>query len=635
MRITRMFILMLFASASLLWAAGGAEEAAVDTVDADLREAPMLAAMVEAGELDPLEERLPSNPMVIDDMWEGVGNYGGGPLRKMWQGPSADRWGMEKNSSEYLVHVSQDGTTVVPNIAHELEILDEATRFVFHLREGLRWSDGEPFTTEDVRFYWEHMVLEEVERPLNPIWTRGGEQAQVNVIDDYTFEIVFAESYYNFPIEMTMQMREFFYPAHFGETILPEFIGEDAALELAQEYGYANTEQFIEAFTYYYWVRPEVPSMRPWVPANDPDSGIFRTERNPYYFKVDVDGRQLPYIDAIEYQLVEDTESMILAIIAGDLDFQDRRVGMADFATLMENRERGDYEVIQWAGESGGGHIEFNFHPPDDVLGEIFRDVRFRRAISLALDREEITEIVTDGLATPAQSSTIPGGAYYRESWTEAYADYDPEQAGEYLDDMGLEWDSNQEWRLRPDGEVLEVIMTVESTQEAALFELIEEYVRDIGVRWVTRVVDRGLREQDRTDGTLEASHSAWNGWSWAVRPTSHVPVQPNRLWYREYFNYLVSDGAEGVEPPPEVAELIENWNRFGSLPPGDERDAVAEEMVDFWEDNLVNIGVFHQVPVPSIISNRVGNHPPNGLVHADPLRSPLNANMISFFFRQ
>ena len=635
MRNTRMVILMLFASATLLWAGGRAEEAAVDAMDPDLREAPMLAAMVAAGELDPLEDRLPSNPMIVDDMWEGVGNYGGGSLRKVWMGPSADRWGMEKNSSEYLVHISQDGSTVVPNIAHELEVLDDGRRFVFHIREGLRWSDGEPFTTEDVRFYWEHMVLAEVYRPLNPIFTRGGEVAQVNILDDYTFEIVFAESYYNFPIEMTMQMREFFYPAHYGRTILPEFIGEDAALALAQENGYANYDQFIESFGRIFWIRPEVPSMRPWVPVNDPDSGIFRTERNPYYFKVDSDGRQLPYIDGIEYQLVEDEESIVLAIIAGDVDFQDRRVNVGDFATLMENRARGDYEVIQWAGESGGGHIEFNRYPPDDVLGEIFRDVRFRRAISLSLDREEINEIVTDGLATPAQSSTVPGGAYFRESWTQAYAEYDPDQAASYLDDMGLQWDANRQWRLRPDGGVLEVIMTVESTQSVEMYELIESYVRDIGIRWITRVVDRGLREQERDDGITEASHSSWNGWSWPVRPTAHVPVQPNRLWSREYYNYVVSNGAEGVQPPPDVAELIENWNRFGSLPPGAERDAVAERMVDFWEENLLNLGAYHQVPVVSIISNRIGNHPPDGLVHADPLRSPLTANMMAFFFRQ
>lgn len=627
--------LAMVVSGTLLWAAGSQEES-TEAIDPDLREAPMLAERVEEGELPPLEERLTSNPMVIDDMPDGVGNYGGGPMQAMWMGPSADRWGMAKHGEEFLVEVAQDGTGVEPNIAEELEILDDATRFVFHIREGLHWSDGEPFTTEDIEFYWEHMVLEEVERPLNPIWTQGGELAEVNVIDDTTFEVVFAQSYYQFPIEFTMQMREFFYPAHYGRTILPEFIGEDAASELAEEHGFANTDQFIEAFTYYYWIRPEVPSMRPWVPVNDPESGIFRTERNPYYFKVDSDGRQLPYIDGIEYQLVEDAESIVLAAISGDIDFQDRRIGMDSFSTLMENRDRGNYDVIQWSGSNGGGHIEFNHYPPDEGLGEIFRDVRFRQAISLAIDREEITEIVTDDLATPRQSSTLPGGAYYRESWEEAYADYDPDQAEELLDEMGLEWDDDEEWRLRPNGEVLEVVMTVESTrQDIATFELIQDYVRDIGVRWITRVVDRGLREEERNAGELEASHANWNGWSWPVRPTGHIPVQPGRLWYGEYFKYITTDGEEGVEPTPEVQALLDAWDGFGSTPPGDEHDAYAEEIVDFHEEQLVNLGVYGGSPVPSVFSNRMGNRPPDGLIHTDPLRSPRNANLIAFYFKQ
>ncbi len=626
-------VVLLFATTPV-WAGGGREQRATTAADPNLREAPMLAERVAAGQLPPLQQRLPREPMVVDNMVDGVGNYGGGMMRKVWMGPSADRWGMEKNSSEYLVHISQDGTTVEPNLAHTLEILDEGRRFVFHLREGLRWSDGEPFTTEDVLFYWEEIVLYEYETPMNPIWTRGGELAQVRALDSLTFEIVFAESYFSFPIDMTMQMREFFYPAHYGRTILPQFVGEAETRRLAEANDYANMESFLTDFTRIFWVRPEVPSMRPWVPVNDPDSGIFRTERNPYYFKVDRDGRQLPYIDGIEYQLVEDGESIILAIIAGDVDFQDRRVNAQNIPTLMENRTRGDYSVIMWSGEQAGGQIEFNPYPEDEVLGAIFRDVRFRQAVSLAMNRQEIVDIVMDGFAQPRQTSTLPGGAFYSESWERAYADYDPARAAQLLDAMGLDWDNNRQWRLRPDGQVLEVVMTVESGQLIGTFELIEQYARDIGIRWITRVVDRGLWEEERSRGQIQASHADWNGWSWAVRPTYHLPVQPNRVWHGEYYRYLTSNGQEGRPLSPPVQRLMDNWTRFGQLPPGPQRDAIAQEMVSIWEENLWNIGVFGGVPVPSIISNRIGNHPPDGLVHSDPLRSPLNANMISFYFK-
>lgn len=349
---------------------------------------------------------------------------------------------------------------------------------------------------------------------------------------------------------------------------------------------------------------------------------------------MDRDGKQLPYIDSIEYQLVENAETIILGIIAGDVDFQDRRVEARHLPTLMENQARGNYNVIRWNGERAGGQIEFNLFPPDQAKGEIYRDVRFRRAISWAMNREEINEIVNDGLAIPRQTSTLPGGAYYSESWEKAYADYNPTGAAKLLDEMGLKWDANRQWRLRPDGQVLEVIMTVMSGGDVKTFELIERYARNIGIRWITRVVDRGLWESERSEGKLEATHADWNGWSWPVRPTYHLPVQPNRMWSNEYYKYIVSNGTNGQPLPADVQRLVDNWTRFGSMPPGSERDAIAWEMVAIWEENLWNVGVFGGDPVPSIISNKLGNHPPNGLTHSDPLRSPLNANIISFYFK-
>ena len=631
---------MLLLIGAFAMASGQGEEgqAPAPAVDADQLEAPMLAELVEAGELPPLEERLPSEPMVIDDMPDGVGQFSRA-VEKTWLGPSNDRWGMAKNSEEFLVMISQDGTGVVPNVARELEVLDDSTRFRFHLREGMKWSDGDDFTTEDVQFFWEEIVLAELTRPVNPVFYTGDDVlAEVNIIDDYTFEIVHAEPYYNFPIEFTMQIREFFYPAHYGRTILPAFIGEEAALEIAEEQGYANLEQFIEAKTYYFWVEDDVPSLRSFVPVNDADSPVFRTERNPYYFKVDRDGRQLPYVDGINYRLVEDRESIILAAIAGEIDFQDRRVGMADFTTLMENRDRGEYELIRWTGSGGAtAGITFNHSTPDPVLREIFRDDRFRKAVSVAIDREELVELATNGLATARQASPLPNGAYYSESFEEAYAQYDPELANRLLDEMGLEWDENEEWRLRPDGEVLEIVNTIQVIPGSGPnpFEIAEQYIRDIGIRWITRPVDRSLREQMIAERSHEATNQGLQGWSFIVRPTDWVPVQPDGAWHGGYYDYITSDGEEGIEPTDDVARLIEAWDELGGTPLGSaERDRLAREIVALHEANIWIVGFYGAEGTISIFGNDMGNRPPDGLIHADPLRSPLNARPYIWYFK-
>lgn len=631
------FVLAMLLAVTMLATAGGEAEGATGrSGDAGQLEAPVLASMVAAGQLPPLEARLPSDPMIIDDMPDGVGSFGG-TINKTWLGPSNDRWGMAKNSEEFLVMISQDGSDVVPNIAHDLEILDGSRRFRFHLREGLRWSDGDDFTTEDVLFFWEEIVLAELTRPVNPVFFTGdNELARVEVIDDYTFDIVQAEPYYNFPIEFTMQIREFFYPAHYGRTILPAFIGEDAALQNAQAAGFANLEQYLAAKTYYFWVESDVPSMRAFVPVNDSNDAVFRTERNPYYWKVDRDGRQLPYVDGISYRLVEDVETIVLAAIAGEIDFQDRRIEAQDFTILMENRDRGDYDVIRWVSSNGSDtNIVLNQAVPDPVLREIFADVRFRRALSVAVDRQELIDLIEDGLASPRQASILPGGAYYSESWERAYAQYDPDLANRLLDEMGLEWDANREWRLRPDGEVLEIVMTIQVIPGVANpYEIIEDYLRRLGIRWITRPVDRSLREDLLERREHEATHTDFQGWNFVVRPTAYVPVQPDGTWHGAYYDYITSDGASGIEPEGDVAELIQVWDELGRTPIGPQRDALARRVVELHEENLWVVGYYGAKPVISVFSNRLGNRPPDGLIHTDPLRSPLNARPFIWYFK-
>ena len=271
-------------------AAPAATESSVQRGSAD-HEAPMLHDMVTAGTLPPLSERLPAKPYVqkvVDDI-----GYYGGTMRRAWKGPG-DKWGPAKLAEEFLVMFGEDGKSIVPVVAESYDVLENGKKYVFHLRKGLKWSDGVDFTAEDVVFNWNEVILKEVYRPVNECFYVNGELCSVTKVDDYTVEVTFPSESPLFLQNLIFQVREFYAPAHYAKTILPDIIGADKAAAIAKEAGYADVKSYLKDKLYYFWIQDDVPTLRAWVPSNSNDSQRWVMTRNPYFFKVDPEGNQLP-----------------------------------------------------------------------------------------------------------------------------------------------------------------------------------------------------------------------------------------------------------------------------------------------------------------------------------------------------
>lgn len=631
----QIFILVaIFLIAIPMWSEGQKEESVkVSTVlktDSAL-ESPMLTEMVKSGEIEALEARLPMNPLVeplaSSSIDREIGLFGG-VMRKVWRGAGKDKWGSTKMMEEYLMRY-EDGK-IVPNVAQSVEILNDSKQFIFHLRDGMKWSDGVDFTANDVLFYWEEILMKKA-TGKGPHASLLG--ATVSLIDDYTFEIVFPTSRNLFLIDF-MSAREFFTPAHYAKTILPDFIGAEKAAEMANEMGFSDTQAMLKQKLYYFWLYSDVPMLTAWVPMNKDSANIYKLKRNSYYWKVDEQGKQLPYIDYIDYYRVEDTSAYALKAIAGDIDFQFRSVSPTDYSLLKTNEAQGNYKVVVWK-DSGNRSITFNPTIEDPILAKIFGDPRFRKAVSHAINRTEILDM-TDSLAEAKQTSFIEQSKFYSESWSKAYTEFSLEKANELLDSMDLVWDDKKEYRLRADGEVLEILFLhrLSSQEELANVELVASYLKKAGLKIIAKQVDRTLLQELRDNNKIEMDMRGVQELDLLVDNKNYVPVRSEEVQWGEYGTYIESEGEKGIKPVGDMALLVEYWNNLNATSPGPEQDAWGKKIVELHEKNLWIIGISGNGPALGIVNGDMMNVPDH-VPTADILRSPGNAKPWQFFYNR
>ena len=426
---------------------GDAEAVNRTTAIADagsLRESPMLTERVEAGELPPVDERLPAlADIMVEPVHEQIGVYGGTwnvPTRSVQEGP----WDIGKVTEEALFRFTDAGDAVEPNVAKGFTVNDDLTEYTIQLREGMKWSDGHPFTSVDVMFWWEHVMVPEIfgRSVYDAFWSTDpgtGERAMAtfSAPDETTVTVTFEHPRPMFLERVAIDAKWLFAPAHWMETVLGEFIGEEAALEVARERGYEDLEGWYESAAYYYWFWPDRPSLRAWVPTAEPGGEQITWERNPYYFKTDPEGGQLPYIDRLSLELYQDPSHVELQTLSGHFDIT--VFDFASFTLLQENAEQGDYRVLQWSTADWYSHgIQLNLEPSDVKMRELFHDERFREALSVAVDRESLSEQLTLGLGAPQQASVGEAQQFFQDGWAEQWATYDADRANQLLDEIGL-----------------------------------------------------------------------------------------------------------------------------------------------------------------------------------------------------
>ncbi|KKN05578.1 hypothetical protein LCGC14_1085980 [marine sediment metagenome] len=576
-------------------------------------EAPMLRAKVAAGELPPVAERLPEEPSVLEP-FEEIGQYGG---RLVYVPPNR----LRDVRNHGLFMRSPDGAKILPDIAKGYQYSQDYKTLTIYLRKGTRWSDGMLFTVDDILFWWEDIMLNEELSPAGPgtEWKPGGKVAEFEKVDDWTLSIHFAAPNPGLMAGKShpygMAQAHFFNPKHYLTKWHIDYNSE--ANELAKEEGY---EYWWQALSYHQgkWEtqkRIGLPTLSTWIVTEITPSYMV-AERNPYFWQVDTAGNQLPYIDQLFVPNFEDPEVIVMKAIAGELDFVQgyELLPMDDYPLVKEGEKEGDYRVLLYRDFKSDGVISINPLTPDPVVRKILGDIRFRQALSLAIDREMINRVVFFGLSNPGQYAPLPSSSFYKEEWGTYYADYDVERANALLDEMGLGWDSEHVYRLKPGGGILELLLESGhgSKPEATMGEMLTAQWTKIGVKLVVRT-EKATHDRITEDLTeLFTTVPRSRGWV-DVAIASSEPY----FWGmgEGWDKWLSTDGKEGVEPPAEWKELKKWVDEVISLRPGTEEwISLKQKIWDFRVKQLWVIGIVGQAPIFHLVKNYVRNVAEEGL---------------------
>lgn len=603
--------------------AAAADSGAAAAMPGKFNEAPMLAELVQAGSLPPVDERLPVNPMVMPVV-EQTGNYGGA-FRRAFKGVS-DRWGPTKCQDHGLAWYDQD-LNMQPRMAESWETNDDASEWTFHLREGTKWSDGEPFTTADIQYWYDNELSNSDLNPAgggvgNGQWATGPDNTvmQLDVIDDYTFKVTFADPNPLFIYKVGRlsggRVSGLYAPAHYMKQFHMDLTDDQAGLEAkVKEAGFESWDQYYEDRSYWY-LNPDRPSIGPWLSKNALSEELFNMERNPYFFAVDADGNQLPYVDTITHRLFDAQDVFNLWIINGEIDFQNRHVSINDFTLFKENEEAGDFQVLLGA-SAGHVAIQLNLTTKNERLREFFNNRDVRIAFSIGVDRVALNELVFDGLFTPRQYSPLSKSPQYYEKLSNAYLDYDPDQASALLDGAGYAEKDADGMRLWP-GTTEPISFIIEGTavagtaDEDAVQEVIKAYAA-LGVKASYRGVERSLYEEHWGANEIEA---AWWGGDRSVLPIVapwiFLGTMIDRPWadaWGKWRNDPTDPNAE--EPPPDhwIRDIWAIWDQIAVEPDADKRNELFQSILDIWAEELPMVGYLGEAPAPIIARNGVRNY--------------------------
>ena len=598
------------------------------------REAPMLAELVAQGQLPPVDQRLPQDPLVVQPV-EEIGRYGG-DWRHVTLSPTSS-WVNRRTGYEPLVRYARDASSIEPNIAKGWDVVDAGRTYIFTLRPGMKWSNGEAFTAADVMFWYQDILLNEELTPSFPRWLiTAAERVNIVTVDDYQSRFEFSESYGVF-LNWIAQSDTLFSPSNYMQQFHPSYVAKEDLEALTKE---AGLEFWYQLFAQHDHIarNPDRPVIKPWKLTSTGEQQVI-LDRNPYYWKIDPEGNQLPYLDRRVVSLVAETEVLNIKTMAGEYDAQLDFLPPSNFTLFMENRDGGDYRVLQHkSGESGLALFPNQTLKDDPVLAELFRDARFRTALSLAIDRDEIKEIlylgVADSVASVLLASSMSGSPEANDIVERLYS-YDPQRANALLDEIGLQARADDGFRLRPDGDVLAVTIDV-PTAFAELVdgvELVKEYWEEVGIKTFVKSEKFELFVLRTRASEAQVAAFEMNRIGWVADPRSYVPVSLDAYWGPQYSQWYLSDGEVGVEPPPDIARLIELYEQVSRTIDMEDRARIAEALFEYHAQQVIVIPTVGLTLNLAVVKDNFRNVP-EVAYNAWPLKYPGYLNPEQFFIK-
>lgn len=577
-------------------------------------QAPMLHALVDRGTLPPVQDRLPDNPLVIVPP-EQNGPYGG-TWTRFGNGPQDVGILEARLAYDGLVRWDAMSREVLPNFATKWEISEDNRTYTFWLRSGVKWSDGEPCTVDDILFWYQHVLLNKELTPVVPRdFKRAGQVMVLKKVAPNVIQFQFAEPHglFLYALASGRGYAMLSYPAHYLKQFHPDFVPQQELEAVAEEAGLDLWTRLFEDKRD--WRNIEMPRIWPWLIKEPPPARPIVLERNPYYWKVDPDGNQLPYIDRMTFEIY-DRETINLKAINGEIGMQSRHLLFPNYPLFMENREQSGYRVLHWTPGNGGDMVILpNLNHRDPVLRAILEDKRFRQALSLSINRNEINQVGFFGIGTPRQMAPPKTSDFYQEAYEKSYIEFDLDRANALLDEMGLTERDPYGFRLMPDGRRLTLTLEVASVSNGPIFELIVDHWRELGIDGEVKDLARPLWQQ-RINGKMH-DITVWGSSDeqipvldprWAVpdnRDAFHAPG------YGKWFN---TDGASGEEPPPELKAAMDLLRDIEKTSDRDEQVKLFHKILEMNQEHLWTIGLIGEVPSIFLVKNTFRNVPDNSV---------------------
>ncbi len=578
-------------------------------------ESPMLAELVKAGTLPPIESRLPANPVVVTPSSE-VGKYGG-ILYATGMAPETTNDAQIGNIAGFF-HFSHDLQVATPEVIESFELSPDGKTCTFYLRK-LTWSDGKPFTADDVIFYFEDWQFDKDVAPtLATQWQPGGEPMKYSKVDDHTVKFEFAVPNPAFALlHWSGAPIEPYRARHYMEQFHIKY--NPKADEEAKAAGFDNWQaRFTKVGSVNYGVQdPELPILSPWKPVKN-DSQHQYYERNPYYWKVDTEGNQLPYIDKMQVEYTSSLEVTNLKALSGEVSLSGLDMLLINYPVLKESESGGDYKVKLVFSERGSDvAFALNQVHPDPAVQEIFGDVRFRQALSVAVNRDEINELVFLGQGVPRQATINESASFFQQEWADNFAQFDIDLANQLLDEIGLNKKDADGFRMRPDGKpfTFQLEYLPHEGPKKETFELVVKYWAEVGLK-----AEAAARERNYLITRLQASEHDISGWhvdrqleraAYAYGSTQKLGPGGDLAitWAKPWRDWFISGGKAGMEPPAEAKELFDAYGKWQQTNMGTPEYMEAAKLVhELIGKNLWVIGVIGEGPQPVIIKNNLKN---------------------------
>ena len=574
-------------------------------------------------ELPPLEERLPAEPLVVVP-YEAIGTYGG-TLRALSNATEAGTSDFLSVRHVNLVRYADDLQTIVPNVAKSWEWNDDFTQLTFNLREGHKWSDGAPFTSADVKFWYDNLALDPkvIEKPKDYVLV-AGEPMTVDTPDETTVVFNLPSPKPGLLAHFATHFAQGFQPKHFLGQYHPD-INPDADT-LAQECGFETGLAVIAA---YYgnsdWTdtptpmlnspdkvdclpKGTYPTLESHIYVSDTTEGL-KLVAHPYFFMVDPTGQQLPYISRQDELYANDNEVRILKLVNGEADYKSQSLTLGSAPLLLESQEKGDF-TVQLKPTIAMPTFSFNMTAEDEAKRKVFGNLDFRKAMSVAINRDELNEVSFFGQGEPKQYIAFsPTPSFVDPELTKLYAEYDPEEAKTLLDGIGMEDTDGDGFRELPNGDKLVLNMQF-ATQGIGgeVVELVAQYWSDVGIQTAVKEVTPDEYRSAQSSNQLDVG--MWEkGQPVAIvmgNKELFVPPFENYFGHRTamlWAEWVDSDGASGVEPPEWVKTMMSDIDAFQAAVPGsDEQSELGGKLARSMAENLPFIGT---VQAPNVIYHR------------------------------